>query len=110
MSSIAIVSCIYLRVCPLIWVVDNLWTTCVPFWFRNSEDACTFKDPSSNPAAASDPSEDRAQERAQGERGANKDLNTGSPLLLFHTYTYTMYFCSKISSLLLWTNVTRLVA
>ena len=90
----------------------KLWTTCVPFWYRNSEDAHTFKDPSSNPAAASDPSKDRAQERAQGERGATKDLNTGSPLLLFHTYTHThtMYFYSKISSLLSWTNVTQLVA
>ena len=80
MSSIAIVSCIYLWGCPL-RLVDNLCTFLLLSFGRKR----TFKDPSSNPAAASDPSEDRAQERAQGERGATKDLNTGSPLLVFHT-------------------------
>ena len=78
MSSIAIVS---LWGCLLIWLVDNSCTILLQNFGRKR----TFKDPSSNPAAASDPSEDRAQERAQGERGATKDLNTGSPLLLFHT-------------------------
>lgn len=47
----------------------------------------TFKDPSSKPAAASVPSGERAQERAHGERGATKDFNIASPLLVFHTYT-----------------------
>ena len=46
----------------------------------------TFNDPSSNPAAAIEPFGERAQERAQGERGGTSDLSRGSPVSIDHTY------------------------
>lgn len=51
----------------------------------------TFMEPSSKPATAREPSGDKAQERAQAERGITVDFISKSPLTL-HTYSTVTYY------------------
>ena len=54
----------------------------------------TFSDPSSKPAAAIVPFGDRAQDRAQGERGNTLDFSKTAPVSTNHTLRY-MYHVNQ---------------